>query len=68
MDYGFIGDVDAVNAAGILALCDAGFTPVFCAITHDGAGTLLNTNADTVAGEIAKGAGRFDRNRTGFLL
>ena len=54
VDYGFVGDVDAVNAVGILALCDAGFTPVFCASTHHGAGTLLNTNADTVAGEIAK--------------
>lgn len=54
VDYGYVGDVDKVNGAGIKALADAGFTPVFCAITHDGRGTLLNTNADTVASEVAK--------------
>lgn len=54
VDYGFVGDVDRVDAEGILALSRAGFTPVFCAITHDGQGSLLNTNADTVASEIAK--------------
>lgn len=36
---------------------DAGFTPVFCAITHDGEGQLLNTNADTVASAIAVAMG-----------
>lgn len=54
VDYGYVGDVDRVNGTGIKALSDAGFTPVFCAITHDGHGTLLNTNADTVASEVAK--------------
>lgn len=54
VDYGYVGDVDRVNAPGIKALSDAGFTPVFCAITHDGKGTLLNTNADTVASQIAE--------------
>ena len=54
VDYGYVGDVDRVNGAGIKALSGAGFTPVFCAITHDGHGTLLNTNADTVASEVAK--------------
>ncbi|MDE6395452.1 MAG: acetylglutamate kinase, partial [Duncaniella sp.] len=37
---------------------DAGFVPVFCAITHDGAGTLLNCNADTIASSVAIGASR----------
>ena len=32
---------------------EAGFIPVFCALTHDGAGQLLNTNADTIASALA---------------
>ncbi|MDD4819719.1 MAG: acetylglutamate kinase [Flavobacteriales bacterium] len=55
VDYGYVGDVDTVNAGNIKKLTDAGFTPVFCAITHDGKGTLLNTNADTVASSVACG-------------
>ena len=55
IDYGYVGDVDRVDAAAIKKLTDAGFTPVFCAITHDGNGTLLNTNADTVASSVACG-------------
>ena len=53
LDYGFVGDVDVVNSASIASLLEAGFTPVFSAITHDGKGQLLNTNADTIAQEIA---------------
>src|ERR1700757_3210194 len=38
IDYGFVGDIDetSVNVKGISALMQAGFTPVFCALTHDG--------------------------------
>lgn len=53
IDYGFAGDVDAVNSNVIKILVDNGLTPVFCAITHDKKGQLLNTNADTIASEIA---------------
>ena len=53
VDYGFAGDVDAVNAKFITVLLQNKVTPVFCAITHDKNGQLLNTNADTVASEIA---------------
>jgi acetylglutamate kinase len=55
IDYGFVGDIaeDSVNAQGIARLLEAGFTPVFCAITHDGEGQLLNTNADTIASALA---------------
>lgn len=55
IDYGFVGDIDdkSVNAQSIGKLLDAGFTPVFCAITHDGEGQLLNTNADTIASALA---------------
>lgn len=55
VDYGFVGDVnpDEVNAGFLLKLISYGITPVECAITHDGHGSLLNTNADTVAASIA---------------
>lgn len=53
VDYGFVGDVKKVNAEAIQKIVNAGFIPVFCAITHDEKGQLLNTNADTMASEIA---------------
>ncbi len=55
IDYGFAGDVDKVDSVMITSLLRSGLTPVFCAITHDRKGQLLNTNADTVASELAKG-------------
>lgn len=54
IDYGFVGDVDAVNSPLINKLLDQQLTLVFAPITHDQAGQLLNTNADTIAQEIAK--------------
>ncbi len=55
IDYGFVGDMDekSINPKNISSLLEAGFTPVFCAITHDGEGQLLNTNADTIASALA---------------
>lgn len=55
IDYGFVGDLDegSVNADGISKLLEAGFAPVFSALTHDGDGQLLNTNADTIASALA---------------
>lgn len=55
VDYGFVGDVIKVNTKAIEALLEYQMTPVFCAITHDENGQLLNTNADTVASELAIG-------------
>lgn len=55
IDYGFAGDVDAVNTKFIQVLLEQKLTPVFCAITHNGKGQLLNTNADTIAAELGKG-------------
>lgn len=55
IDYGFAGDVDDVNTESISNLLHSGFVPVFCALTHNGEGQLLNTNADTIASEIAIG-------------
>ncbi|WP_456463830.1 acetylglutamate kinase [Lutibacter sp.] len=53
IDYGFAGDVDLVNSSTIKMFLKNNITPVFCAITHDKNGQLLNTNADTIASEIA---------------
>ena len=55
IDYGFVGDVDKVNSEVITVLLENNVTPVFCAITHDKNGQLLNTNADTIASELAIG-------------
>ncbi|SET02387.1 acetylglutamate kinase [Hymenobacter actinosclerus] len=55
IDYGFVGDLpaDAVNTGLLELLLRAGLLPVLCAITHDGQGQLLNTNADTIARAVA---------------
>jgi acetylglutamate kinase len=53
IDYGFVGDIDWVNIALIKQLMQEGNIPVIAPITHDGAGQLLNTNADTIAQAIA---------------
>jgi len=55
VDYGYVGDIlpGSVDAEAISALIGSGFTPVFSAITHDGKGQLLNTNADTIASALA---------------
>jgi acetylglutamate kinase len=54
-DFGFVGDVIQVNTSALELLLDNNITPVFCAITHDKKGQLLNTNADTIASELAIG-------------
>jgi len=58
INYGFVGDIapEGVNTQLISTLLNAGFTPVYCAVTHDGNGTLLNCNADTIASSVAIGA------------
>ncbi|SDG97133.1 acetylglutamate kinase [Winogradskyella thalassocola] len=55
IDYGFAGDVKQVNTETLEILLKNSITPVFCAITHDKNGQLLNTNADTIASELAIG-------------
>ena len=54
VDFGFVGDVDAADGAALARLIEAGVTPVMAPLTHDGRGNMLNTNADTIAGETAK--------------
>ena len=55
IDWGYVGDVDPseINISFLNSLLGRGITPVFCAITHDGNGSLLNTNADTMASSLA---------------
>ena len=61
VDYGFVGDVKEVNSQALATLIRAGVVPVIAPLTHDGKGSMLNTNADTMAGETAKGlANDFD--------
>jgi acetylglutamate kinase len=55
IDYGFVGDVKKVNTKTLEILLNNNITPAFCAITHDENGQLLNTNADTIASELAIG-------------
>ena len=54
IDYGFVGDVDKANGQMLSRLIEGGITPVMAPLTHDGQGTILNTNADTIASETAK--------------
>ena len=54
VDYGFVGDVEKVNADLLANLIRQGVVPVMAPLTHDGQGSMLNTNADTIAGETAK--------------
>ncbi|HCL84783.1 MAG TPA: acetylglutamate kinase [Chitinophagaceae bacterium] len=54
IDYGFAGDIDRVNSNWFKQLLENGLALVVAPITHDGKNQLLNTNADTIAQEIAK--------------
>lgn len=54
MDYGFVGDIDVIHSEFLKLLLHQHLTPVIAPITHNKEGQLLNTNADTIAQEIAK--------------
>ena len=58
-DYGFVGDVKAVDGQNLSHIIRAGLVPVMAPLTHDGKGSMLNTNADTIAAEIAKALAPF---------
>jgi acetylglutamate kinase len=59
IDFGFVGDVEKVNGKEIKNLVQLGYVPVFAALTHDGKGNILNTNADTIAQEVAVAMSEF---------
>ena len=56
VDYGWVGDVDGVNGVALASLIKQTplVVPVIAPLTHNGAGMMLNTNADTIAAETAK--------------
>ncbi len=53
VDFGFVGDIDTVDPTLPKMLLDADMVPVFCSLTADASGQILNTNADTVAARLA---------------
>jgi len=59
IDYGFAGDVKSVNGEILAMLIKKNIIPVMAPLTHDGMGHMLNTNADTIAAEIAKSLAKY---------
>lgn len=57
-DYGFVGDIVSVHAERLQSLLQSSFLLVLAPLTHDGAGSILNTNADTIAAEVAAALAR----------
>ena len=53
VDFGFVGDVDKVDAQLLVQFIKTGIVPVVAPLTHDGEGHILNTNADTIAASVA---------------
>jgi acetylglutamate kinase len=70
VDFGFVGDTapERVNAGQLSLFLEQGLCPVFCAITHDTQGGLLNTNADTMASVIAAALSKTYRTRLWFCF
>ncbi|MCD8290893.1 MAG: acetylglutamate kinase [Prevotella sp.] len=59
VDYGFVGDVERTDGDKLRFFIDNGITPVMAPLTHDGKGSILNTNADTIACETAKALAKY---------
>jgi acetylglutamate kinase len=57
IDFGFVGDIDAVDPTVLKKLLDNGLMPVVSPLSADQSGTLLNINADTVAAAIGAALG-----------
>ncbi|TKG89067.1 acetylglutamate kinase [Puteibacter caeruleilacunae] len=53
IDYGYVGDIMDVSTRELETIIDQGVVPVVAPLTHDGKGQMLNTNADTIASELA---------------
>ena len=52
VDYGYVGDIDAIDADILFDHLNHGMIPVISPISADDEGTLLNINADTVAAAV----------------
>lgn len=61
IDFGYVGDfdTDSINGSLLKEIINLDVVPVFCALTHDGNGNLLNTNADTIASGLAVALSKF---------
>lgn len=59
IDFGYVGDVERADGKALQTLIEVGIVPVMAPLTHDGYGNILNTNADTIAGETAKALAPF---------
>jgi acetylglutamate kinase len=57
VDFGLVGDIDAIDPGVIKKLLDNGLMPVVSPLSADAAGTLLNINADTVAAALGAALG-----------
>jgi len=53
VDYGWVGDIDEINSDLLINLIENNIVPVIAPLSHNGKGEMLNTNADTIAGEVA---------------
>lgn len=54
IDFGWVGDIEKVETQSLSNLLAVGVTPILAPLTHDGKGSLLNTNADSIASFVAK--------------
>ena len=54
IDFGFVGDIEEVNSKDLRLLINENVVPVLAPLTHNGKGSILNTNADTITSEVAK--------------
>ena len=54
VNFGYVGDVKYVNTRALVSLLEAGAVPVLAPLTHDKEGSMLNTNADTIASSVAR--------------
>lgn len=70
IDYGYVGDIvtERMNVPFLASLVEQGIVPVFCAITHDEQGSLLNSNADSVASAVAVAASKIQQTSLIFCL
>ena len=70
IDYGFVGDVEQpkANVGFLRSLLEQGITPVVCPLTHDQHGTMLNTNADSVACAVAVAAAQIGATELTFCF
>ena len=53
IDYGHVGDIDAVDAGVLRKQLDNNLVPVISPLSCDATGNVLNINADTVAAAVA---------------